>query len=100
MSMKSFILMAVCCVIAGTSCKKKDDLSDDVSTLATGKHLFVASGVCYAGAGNTTFTNLTASNIVYAVDLTTGSREGILADYNSTPSNYGDSPVGLVSADG
>jgi len=37
--------------------------------------------------------------LVYRVDLSTGQRNMILADYNASPSQPGDSPVGLVNID-
>tara|TARA_B100002051_G_scaffold246436_1_gene254526 strand:+ start:426 stop:1070 length:645 start_codon:yes stop_codon:yes gene_type:complete len=63
------------------------------------KYLYVSSGSCYSGSGNTAFTNATSSNLVYRVDLSTGQRNMILADYNASPSQPGDSPVGLVNID-
>lgn len=89
----SFVLLAIC-VLVGTGCKKKDD-----STTAS-KYLYVTSGVCYPGGGNTGFTNLTSSNLVYRINVDTGARDSILADYNSSPSNTGDSPVGIVDNGG
>jgi len=98
MGHKSFIVIAICSIVMSTSCQKKDTASAENSILSVGTHLLVTAGACYSGAGNTTFTNLTASNIVYSINLQNGNREAILADYNSTPSNYGDSPVGLIDA--
>ncbi len=62
------------------------------------RYLYVAAGACYSGS-NTTFTNATSSNLVYRISLDTGARDFVLADYWSSPSNVGDSPVGLANAD-
>lgn len=63
------------------------------------RFLYVASGVCYSGGGNTTFTNLSSSNLIYKINLASGRREAMIADYNQTPAQIGDSPVGIVSSD-
>lgn len=63
------------------------------------QYLYVASGVCYSG-GNTTFTSLTSSNQVYRIGLTSAQKDIIIVDYNKSPSQIGDSPVGLDSIDG
>lgn len=61
-------------------------------------YLYVAAGACYSG-NNTTFTNTTSSNQVYRLDLTTGIRESVIADYFASPSIAGDSPAALASVD-
>jgi len=61
--------------------------------VTTSKFLYVSSGACYSGTGNTTYRATTASNLVYRVNPSTGVRESILFDYNKA--NTGDSPVGL-----
>lgn len=78
----------------GLSCAKKpEDLLNGNSV----KYLYVASGVCYAGAGNTTPTATTSSNLVYRINLSTGQRDNLLADYFATGMNAGDSPVGVAN---
>lgn len=62
------------------------------------RYLYVSAGTCYAG-GNTTFTNTTSSNLVYRINLTTGVKESTLADYNSSPSLVGDSPIAIANLD-
>jgi hypothetical protein len=65
------------------------------------KSLYVASGACYSGSGITTFTNTSASNLVYRLNSVTGDRQEVLADYFRAPANAGDSPAGIsLSADG
>lgn len=59
------------------------------------RFLYVSSGLCQAGL-NTTFTAVSSSNVVYRVNLETGQRDMILADYNSVS---GESPVGIVDYD-
>lgn len=66
---------------------------------ATEKFLYVASGTCYSGNGITTFTNLTSSNQVYRLNLESGQKDTFIADYYSSPSNPGDSPVSIVDFD-
>jgi hypothetical protein len=58
--------------------------------------LYVASGVCNGG-GNTTYAQAAASNLVYRINLSTGNRDSVLADYNSAGgyNSPGDSPVGI-----
>lgn len=70
-------------------------LNEESDSSSSSKYLYVSAGLCYSGAGNTTFTNLTASNLVYRINLQTGARDQILADYNASPAQVGDSPVGL-----
>lgn len=76
------------------SCSKPPN--DEAS--AESRYLYIASGACYSGGGNTTFSNTTASNLVYRINLTTGNKE-LIADYNETPAQAGDSPVGIASID-
>jgi hypothetical protein len=80
-----------------TSCAKPPE--DEVTTTASSRYLYVASGACYSGGGNTAFSNTTSSNLVYRINLSTGERDATIADYNSSPSQAGDSPVGIASAD-
>ena len=77
-----------------SGCSQPDD---EIGATASGKYLYVASGACYSG-GNTTFSNTTSSNLVYRINLTSGEQE-IIADYNATPAQAGDTPVGLANID-
>lgn len=78
------------------SCAQKEDND----SLSSNKFLYVAAGLCYSGGGNTTFTNLTSSNLVYRVNLETGTKDMSIADYNASPAQVGDSPVGLAKSGG
>jgi hypothetical protein len=91
----AFLLGAL---ISITSCLK-NPIQESIVTSTSTRYLYVASGLCYSGAGNTTFSNITASNSVYRIDLNTGLKDIELADYNSSPSQFGDTPVGLASID-
>lgn len=71
---------------------------DDAQDSSSGRYLYVATGACYSGNGITTYTNTTASNQIYRIDLATGQKETI-ADYYASPSSTGDSPVSLVNYD-
>lgn len=79
------------------SCSKPK--SSDSSSSSSAGHLYVAAGACYAGSGNTTFSATTSSNLVYSLDLSSGQRDLLIADYLAAPSNTGDSPVGVLEYD-
>lgn len=66
------------------------------TTITSGRYLYVAAGACYSGNGNTTPTSSSSSNLVYRINLADGGRDSIIADYSSSPSNTGDSPVGVA----
>lgn len=66
---------------------------------AASRFLYVSSGSCFSGVGNTTFANTTSSNLVFRINITTGAKDAVVADYNSSPSQTGDSPVAMVDAD-
>ncbi len=98
-SFLNFILICVSVVI--TACDAgSSDSSTTTSTVTTtsDRYLYVASGSCHSGTGNTTFSSTTASNIVYRLSLTTGARE-VIADYWAAPSLAGDSPASIVNID-
>lgn len=69
------------------------------SVVVAPTYLYVATGACYSGTGNTTFTATTSSNVVYRLNASTGQKDITIADYNAFPASTGDSPVGVVSAD-
>ncbi len=73
--------------------------NEEEAVAANSRYLYVASGTCYSGGGNTSYTNLTASNLVYRINTTTGAKDITIADYNASPAQVGDSPVGLVNID-
>ncbi len=89
-----FAFMAVTFICA--SCAKPPE---DEEATASSRYLYVASGACYSGGGNTAFSNTTSSNLVYRINLSTGVKDATIADYNSSPSQAGDSPVGIASID-
>lgn len=82
------LILAVACG------KSSNDSAEDIIAAAAPRYLYVASGLCQAGA-NTTFTSTSASQIVYRVNTSTGARDMTLADYNVVA----ESPVGLVDFD-
>lgn len=73
-----------------------EEPEDEGGATVPPRYLYVATGTCYAGQGNTAFTNLTSSNLVYRVNLQTGLRDRIIADYNAAPAQPGDTPSGLA----
>ena len=72
--------------------------SDNGTSTTADRYLYVATGACYSGNGNTTFTTTQASNLVYRINLADAGRDSITADYWSSPSNAGDSPVGIATS--
>jgi hypothetical protein len=91
------LLFYIAAVALVTSCQAKK--SEDSAATTPSQYLYVASGTCFSGVGNTTFTNLTASNLVYRINPGTGQRDTVIADYSAQPSSTGDSPTGLASID-
>lgn len=85
--------------------EESDDSSSASSTPApapevvTPKYLYVTTGACYSGNGMTAFTTATASNQVYRLNLSTGAKDTLIADYFASPSNSGDSPVSIQDYD-
>lgn len=75
-----------------------EEKDKEAQQLSTARFLYVSSGSCYSGGGNTAFSNTTSSNLVYRINLSNGARDAIIADYNASPSQAGDSPVGIASA--
>ena len=59
---------------------------EDEADTSSSRYLYVASGACYSGGGNTAFSNTTSSNLVYRINLSTGAKDATIADYNSSPS--------------
>lgn len=92
--MKTYLIFAGLIVC---SCAQPPQSS--LNTEADSRYLYVSSGACYSGGGNTTFSNTTSANVVYRINLDTGIRESIIADYNASPAQVGDSPVGLANVD-
>jgi hypothetical protein len=91
------LLMLVLGLFISLGCTKVPE--DEAAASSSGRYLYVSSGICYAGGGNTTFTNLTSSNLVTRINLENGTRDRIIADYNASPAVVGDSPVGIVNVD-
>jgi len=87
-------LPLICLVLFALSCAEVPE--DEATPSTPPRYLYVASGSCFAGTGNTTFTNFTASNLIFRVNLQTGVRDRIIADYNAAPAQPGDTPTGLA----
>ncbi len=85
--------MIGCVLFSG--CAKK---STDAVVVTQPRFLYVTTGQCYSGTGNTTFTNLTSSNLIYKV-TTGGVRDLTIADYNSFPASVGDSAISTIEWD-
>lgn len=63
------------------------------------RYLYVASGLCYSGTGNTTYTATTASNNIFRLNLETGAYEGRVADFTKTTEAAGTTPVSIANYD-
>ena len=90
------IFLTVSLLTSLLACEEKDD-KPVVQAVEPTRYLYVASGLCYSA--NTTFSNTTSSNLIYRLDLQTGRRDELLADFNSSPAQSGDSPVGIGALD-
>lgn len=91
-------------VVSCNNSKKKDEPTtapepSKVTDVTKPKYLYVASGACYSGTGNTTFTATTSSNLVYRLNLSSGVKDLSIADYYSLPANSGDSPISAIEQD-
>lgn len=85
-----------------SSCDKKKGGEDgaDSGGSGSGRYLYVASGLCQAGTSMTTYTAANASNLVYRIDMGSGQRDMILADYWGAGSIPGtDTPTGVTDWD-
>ena len=93
----SFVTISALSLLLGCQPKKVDE--ESASSQVASRYLYISSGVCQAGTGVTTFTATSASNLVIRVNLETGQRDSIVADYNASPASSGDTPVGVVDLD-
>ena len=80
------------------SCAEEEEELIKKST-ETPRYLYVSSGACYSGNGITTFTNLTSSNQFYRLNLASGQKDTFIADFFSSPSSPGDSPISIAEYD-
>lgn len=74
------------------SCAKKPE----EASASLERALYVASGTCLSGTGNTV---PAASNIIYKVNLSTGAPGEIVVDYANSMSTLGDTPTNIVNLD-
>lgn len=63
------------------------------------RYLYVASGLCYSGTGNTTYSATTASNVIFRLNLETSQYEGRVADFTTGFDAPGTTPVGIADYD-
>jgi hypothetical protein len=102
MSTVKYLIALSLVMSAMVACAPTEEEQEDGSVEGGGslsKALYVASGVCYSGMGNTTFTSTTASNIVFRINLSTGAHEADLADYNVVSETPGNTPIGIQNYD-
>jgi hypothetical protein len=100
----SFYILFFIILGAGLGCNKKGEdavatTAETSASTASARYLYVASGTCYSGTGNTTFTATSASNIIYRVSLTNGSTLETVADYNLSSETVGSTPVSILDYD-
>lgn len=81
-------------IIAGCA-EVPEPENDGFGNTTGGGYLYVSAGRCYSG-NNTTFTNITSSNLIFRVNKNNGKFDQVIADYFATPANYGDSPAAIV----
>lgn len=106
--LKSLLLMT-CTLTVLTACQPpvqepKSSTETPTGTPAPGdntgpRYLYVASGLCYSGTGNTTYSATTSSNIIFRLNLETGSYEGRIADFTKTTEATGTTPVSITNYD-
>lgn len=92
-------------VLLATSCnqKKKEESvaapePSKITDVAKPKYLYVTTGACYSGTGNTTFTATSSSNLVYRLNLSTAKKDLTFADYNAS-TTPGETPISVAEQD-
>lgn len=86
------ILLMIVLTVAMFGCQKEEEKN-------TKKYLYVASGACYSGTGNTTYSATTASNVIFRLNLETGQYEGRIADFTTVEDSAGTTPVAVRDYD-
>lgn len=71
----------------------------ETASTTTTRYLYVASGSCYSGTGNTTYTGTTASNVIFRLNLETAQYEGRMADFSTAQDAPGTTPVSIADYD-
>lgn len=94
---KYFVLLGSLAALV-TACQPPP-VEDEMSSQSTTRYLYVASGLCYSGTGNTTYTGATASNVIFKVNLNTGTYEGRVADFTKATEATGTTPVSITNYD-
>lgn len=90
-SLKSlFLIFAPLLIVLG--CQKETEENKQ-------RYLYVASGACYSGTGNTTYTATTASNVIFRLNLETAQYEGRIADFTTVEDSAGTTPVAIQDYD-
>lgn len=103
-SHKIFLILTVFLLVSAcNNSKKKEEPAavpepSKVTDIVKPKYLYVSTGLCYSGTGNTTFTTATASNLVYRLNLSSGQKDMTFADYNAS-TTPGESPTSVVEFD-
>lgn len=90
MSTSKYIVILGASLTITTACQK------ELEEPSKARYLYVASGACYSGTGNTTYTGTTSANVIFRVNLSTVQYEGRIADFTSASEAPGTTPVAIV----
>lgn len=93
MSTSKYALIIATTLVLFTGCQKELDEASKP------RYLYVSSGLCYSGTGNTTYTTTTSSNVIFRLALDTAQYEGRIADFTTGQDAPGTTPVGIVNYD-
>lgn len=94
-ALKYYFILGLSITMLTTACQQEVTDSEVTSASSSQKYLYIASGVCYSGTGNTTYTATTASNIIFRLNLDTGAYEGRIADFTTAAESTGTTPVSI-----
>lgn len=86
-------------VVLGSALCALSACQKELETPSKARYLYVASGACYSGTGNTTYTGTTASNVIFRLNLETGQYEGRIADFTVASEAPGTTPVSIIDYD-
>ncbi len=79
------------------ACQETPEEGSANKSLSANKFLYVSSGLCYSGFGNTTYTTATSSNVIFRLDATTGQYEGRITDFTTPADSAATSPTSIIN---
>ncbi|WP_374034673.1 hypothetical protein ACES2I_01785 [Bdellovibrio bacteriovorus] len=86
-------------VVMGTALGLLTGCQKELEEASKPRYLYIASGACYSGTGNTTYSATTSSNVIFRIGLETAQYEGRIADFSSVLDAPGTTPVSIVDHD-